>query len=76
MRHYAHFKDNKTKSQKLKITQLSPTQMAREGICIQALDGLAPCVCHCLSFMTAKGAHYVGAFIGKFLRKLFSAINC
>ena len=35
-----HFKDNKTKSQNLKITKLNLPQMVR-GTCIQALDGLA-----------------------------------
>lgn len=70
-----HFKNNKTKSLNLKMTKLSLTQMAR-GVYIQALGGLDPWVCHHLSFMTAKFAHYLRIFIGIFPRNPFSAMNC
>lgn len=72
---YAHFKDNKTKSQKLKITKLRFTQMAREGVYIEGLDGLVPHMCHALSFMTAKCAHCRRVFRGMFPTTLFSTIN-
>lgn len=57
------------------MTKLSLTQMAR-GVYIQALGGLDPWVCHHLSFMTAKFAHYLRIFIGIFPRNPFSAMNC